>query len=300
MQRDIYNSSESEQDKEDKIESAIRELETIDYQGINDDAFDYSNDENVSKLIPQITQLSNEIPAEIRTVVVVGSGPLWNIPKQLSNIDLIISLDINKNQLGRNKSRREEILLAESPNDLLPVPNINIDNSDIVARAKERRKIEAPHIEMTSYANYHYLSSEVELQKSKDYLRKAKIAYVCGDISDKSFTTQFGNILNSKGANIVFAGFSNVSEWLCGSKPDSTKRDDLINSLNLIPVDKKCPILHSRSIGRVGRSPILSKLSVGLESYGKNLMYISDQYKDGKSLMQINDLYRKDRGDSIL
>jgi len=63
MQRDIYNSSESEQDKEDKIESAIRELETIDYQGINDDAFDYSNDENVSKLIPQITQLSNEIPA---------------------------------------------------------------------------------------------------------------------------------------------------------------------------------------------------------------------------------------------
>lgn len=279
MQRDIYNPDPLDQDKDPKedknrkIDRLISELENIPHQGVDSDAFDYSNDRNVVELIPQIAQLSNSIPGEIRTLVVVGSGSLWNIPKELSGIDLIISLDINRKQLERNKLRNQKILSATSTQDLFPIPNNNIGEEDIVAQAQERRRLNEPHIEMTSYGNYHYLSSEENLKKTQEYLRQAKIAYICGDISDKDFTTQLGNILNSKGANIVFANFSNVSEWVCGSKPNLVKRDVLINSLDLTPIDGKCPILHSRSIGRIGRSRILSKLSVGLKSYGEDLLY---------------------------
>lgn len=264
---------ELEKNKKQKVERIVSELKTIDYQCIDDDTFDYSNDRGVGNLIPQITQLSQDIPGEIRATLIVGGGPLWNIPKTLSNIDLTISFDINKKQLERNISRMQEILSAERTQDLFPIPNQNIANDDIVAQAQERKRLEAPNIEIDSYGNYHYLSSEEEFKRTKNYLRKAKFVYVCGDISDRNFTTQLGNILNRNKVNIVFADFSNISEWVCGDQPDPTKRDTLIKSLNLIPIDEKCPILHSRDIGQVGKSHIYSKLSIGLKSYGESLMY---------------------------
>lgn len=273
MQTDNLNNIEPDDNKEQKVERVISELETIDYPGVDDDTFDYSNDRGVGELIPQITQLSQQIPAEIRAALIVGGGPLWNIPKTLSNIDLTISFDINKKQLERNISRMQEILSAEHTQDLFPVPNQNIVDEDKVAQAQEKKRLQAPHIEIDSYGDYHYLYSEEELLATKEYLRKAKFAYVCGDISDKDFTTQLGNILKKNKVKIVFADLSNISEWVCGSSPDSIKRDTLINSLNLIPIDRKCPILHSVDIGQVGRSHLHSKLSIGLKSYGKNLMY---------------------------
>lgn len=272
MQEDIYNRTDIADDKDQKIETLISELESIPYEGIKEEAFDYSNDEDVAKLIPQIAQLSNNILGEIRSVIIVGSGPLWNIPKELNNIDLIISLDVNKNQLERNKSRIQEILSTKNPQSLLPIPNNDINQDDIVAVAKERRRLKLPQIEMSSYGNYHYLSSEETLQKTQDYLKQAKIAYVCGDISDREFTAKFGNILKNSGGNIVFADFSNISEWVCGSKLNQAKKETFINTLTLIPIDKTCPILHSRSAGRVGRSPIYSQLSVGITSYEKDLI----------------------------
>lgn len=272
MQTDISDPSETGGEKNQRLEKIISELEILDYQGIKDNAFDYSSDEGVGEFIPQIKELSKEIPGEIRTALIIGGGPIWNIPKTLDNIDLIISLDINKEQLERNKLRKQEILSAEYTQDLFPKPNQNIDNKDIVSLAQERMRLKAPHIEIDSYGDYHYLYSEETLKRTKNFLKTAKIAYVCGDISDKDFTTQFGNILHKNGVTIVFADFSNVGEWVCGSHPNMLKRDTLISSLNLIPIDSKCPILHSESIGRVGRSPIYSRLSIGVKQYGESIM----------------------------
>lgn len=272
MQTDNPDPSDFEENKEQKIERIISELEAINYQGSDSETFDYSNDMGIAELIPQINLASKEISGEIRTALIIGSGPLWNIPKSLNNIDFIISLDINKKQLERNISRKQEILAAEQVQDLLPIPNHNIDNDDIIAQIQERRALEAPAIEIKSYGNYHYLSSNEELKRTKEYLKRARIAYVCGNIADNTFTTQLGNILNTNKANIIFADLTNTSEWICGSKIDFTKRDNFINSLRQLPIDIRCPILHSRSIGRIGRSPICSKLNLGLKSYGESLI----------------------------
>jgi hypothetical protein len=279
MKEDIFTPIENVDDKDQKIGKMISELEAINYEVVESDALNYSNDSCVSRFIPKIVESSDKIPGEIRTVIIVGSGPLWNIPRALTNIDLIISLDINKNQLDRNKTRKQEILLAKSTKELLPSPNPNIENSDIVVQAQEKRKMKAAQVEIEAYGNYHYLSSVEELRKAQEHLKKAKFAYVCGDIADKEFTSQLRVVLKSSGANIVFADLSNVSEWVCGSKPDPNKRDSLINSLNLLPIDEKCPILHSRSTGQIGRSPIVSKLSLGTRDYGESLMDRTGLYK---------------------
>ncbi len=285
---------DSEQSKDQKIDALISELEAINYQGEETDAFDYSNDQETARLMPQIIQSSNEIPGEIRTVIMVGSGPVFNIPKELSNVDLIISVDINPNQLKKNKARIQKISSAQSTHDLHPVPNPNVGD-DIIEIAQERKRLAAPNLEKGSYGRYHYMSSEEKLRETQEYFKQptTKIAYVCGDLSDMEFTTKFGNILKSKDANIVFAGLSNVGEWICrinrmvSTKRDVhiealIKRDAYIEALSLLPINSKCPILHSRTIGgRAGFSPIYSKLSLGLDAYGQDLMTTKDLLSKG-------------------
>jgi hypothetical protein len=271
MQDTIYNPEESEKTKEEKIGNIISAIESIEYDGVSNSPADYSNDEMVVSILPKIPLLSQEIPGEIRTALIIGTGPLWNIPRILKDIDFVISVDINPMQVKRNRQRAEEILLANSINGLLPVPNLNIDENDITGKAVERHRLHAPQVEMDSYSSYHYLSSQQQLQHTKAFLQNSKIAYVCGDISNPVFTKKLGEILKSNDVNIVFAALTNVSEWVCGSKIDLSKRDSLINSLSLLPIANNCPIMHSRSSGRIGRSPIYAKLSTGLDSYGESL-----------------------------
>lgn len=116
----------------------IRELESIQGETIEDLTFDFSNDREVEKWIPEIARPTKASNALLKIVVIVSHGALWNIPKEIEGVDLVLRIDKNRSQLKRDRERRTEILEAESPNDLLPKPNVGLDKSDFAAVKKER------------------------------------------------------------------------------------------------------------------------------------------------------------------
>lgn len=253
------------------IKTIISELESI-KSSTNFDEYtsDFSNDTCIAALMPEVIQTVNETTKNpLKVMVTVGSGPLWNIPKELEGIDLVISLDINPNQLQRNRQKRLEILSATSPEDLLPKPNLVVDKNNIFKVIHERNRMLATKTEKDSYLSYHYLFSEKKLRQTQEFLEKENMAFVGGDLSDPNLTETLGTILSNHQARIVFSDFSNVMEWVAGS-PGHVIEDNKISffeSLKKLPFTENCPILHSHSIGRVGRSPIVAQLSFGLNDY---------------------------------
>jgi hypothetical protein len=261
-----------QEEKLKNIKELILELESIEQPSISEEyTSDFSNDTQVAAIMPEIIESVGKEKALLRAVIMVGSGPLWNIPKELKDIDLVLSLDINRNQIQHNRQRRLEILSANKVEELLPKPKQEIDENDIYTVINERRKIEAPKIEQNSYLSYHYLSSEEKLHQTQDFLKKGNIAFVNGDLSNNDFTKILGNILNNHKISIVFSDFSNVMEWVAGSPGHISEKakNNFLESLKNIPMTENCAILHSHSIGRVGRSPIVSQLSFGLIRYGQ-------------------------------
>ncbi|MDD3808613.1 MAG: hypothetical protein PHG49_03905 [Candidatus Pacebacteria bacterium] len=255
--------------REEIIKKFISEIELIKSPTTQGDAFVYSNDTEVAKNMPEIIKSVDNAKALFKVAVIIGSGPLWNIPKEFEGIDLVLSLDINSNQLELNRQRASEIMSAQGPDDLLPKPNNAIDAKDFIAIKKERDRINAPKIEADSYSFYHYLSSMEKLRKTQFFIEKNKIAYVGGDISDHDFTKKLGDILKKYKADVVFMDLTNVLEWVAGS-PGHVKqeaKDNYLKSLGNLPLIENCPILHSHHIGRAGRSPIVAQLNFGLENY---------------------------------
>jgi hypothetical protein len=188
---------------------------------------------------------------------------LWNVGKELESIDVFIRLDKDKAQLERDKERRGDILKAVEPKELLPKPNPDIDKNDFFALKKEFNKMRAPEVEQESYGQYWYLLSKEILNKTQVFLGKKNIAFVNGDLTDAEFMKKIGEVLTDYQAEVVMADLTNVVD---GSKKND-EVESFVQTLSLLPFQESCVIKHSAHAGFGGRSPVLSKLSIGLHEY---------------------------------
>jgi len=252
--------------KEKTIKSLIGELESIKGVTNKSEAFDFSSDEKVEKYIPKIVEFVKKPTTSLKAALIISHGALWNIPKELEGIDLVLRIDINETQLEYDKKRREKILNSLNLLDLLPKSNKKLNKNDVVAVRREMFRLKEPEVEKISYGPYHYLSSFGMLEKTKLFLNKNNIAFIGGDLSDLEFTQKIGDVLKKHEAQVVFADLTNVMGWF-GSIGNPQKKQEYINSLQKLPFCEKSPILHSIHLGMTGRSPLLSYLCMGLNEY---------------------------------
>jgi hypothetical protein len=261
-------SDQPNESKENNIRQLITQLEQIkgEHVGKESGPFDYTNDRESYLYVSAMKEAVSKSTAPLKVAVIVNHGSLWSVGKELSGVDILIRLDRDNVQLEHDKKRRQQILKASSPGDLLPQPNPTVDMQDLVQANKERYRLSSPNVEKEALDKYWYLSSDKSLQETKDFLGRDNIAFVNGDLGDNEFMGNLGRVLKEFGAKVVVAELTNVIDGPRGKD----RVGGVVNALNLLPFSQECVIKHSAHSGFAGRSPLFSTISNSLEEYRKN------------------------------
>lgn len=218
----------------------------------------YSNDLRVAEVIPALKKDVSSIPAKIsgvRVGLVVASGGILSLGKELPEIDLWIVLDKSPGLIEAMKEYCALVSNATSTEQLLAI-------ADKLREGKEKQ----------SYASYHYLESQESLERTQQFLRDKKIVFMNADLLDRVFMAKMGETLKSHNAEIAFANFTNIMEWVPGYN-DGSSKDSFRSSLDSIPFNPNSAFLFSISQGgfglrgKVGRSPLIAGTTVGFENY---------------------------------
>lgn len=219
----------------------------------------YSNDLHVAEVIPALKRNVSSIPAKIsgvRVGLVIASGGILSLGKELPEIDLWIVLDKSP---GLIKAMKEYYALVS-----------RATGTDQVLAFNDDYKKDSP--ERESYGSYHYLESQKSLEETQRFLRDKKIVFMNADLLDRGFMTKMGETLKSHNSEVVFANLTNVMEWIPGYN-DGSSKDRFRSSLDSIPFNPNSAFLFSISEGgfglrgKVGRSPLIARTTVGFENY---------------------------------
>lgn len=219
----------------------------------------YSNDLHVAEVIPSLKRdlsiLTTDKPG-VRVGLVIASGGILSLGKELPEIDLWIVLDKSPGLIEAMKKYCALVSSATSTDQVLAF------NDEYKKDSRERE----------SYGSYHYLESQGSLEATQRFLRDKKIVFMNADLLDRGFMTKIGETLKSHNAEITFANFTNVMEWVPGYN-DGSSKDRIRSSLDSIPFNPNSVFLFSISEGgfglrgKVGRSPLIAGTTVGFENY---------------------------------
>lgn len=215
-------------------------------------AYRFSNDEGVGELTPLIKKKAKGRGVSLKVGMFVGHGAMWSLGKELPQLDLVVRLDMNTTQVELDGEWAKVIERASDAEEI----------KSIISGADKRLS----RIEMNSHGHYHYLSSNEQLERTQDFLRRRNIAYVNGNLLDERFMGEMGEVLRSGDAEIVFSDFSNAMGWMGGSRSEEA-RDKVASQLTLLPFDDECVFLFGVTMGRAGRAPIRADLAIGLDEY---------------------------------
>jgi len=236
-----------------RITSLITKLSELKSRDVEaSEAFAFSNDEGVGKLIPSIKDRLQHSKVAQKAGLFVGHGSLWSLGKELPQLDLLIRMDMNSAQIVADREWANVIDQASGVEEIL-------------ARLSERDRRLAEK-EMISYGEYHYLASDEQLQRTQYLLRRRNIAFLNGNLLDGHFMTGIGDILRNKGTAIVFSDMSNAMEWMGGQRTQETQ-ETAASRLALFPFADESVFLFGITMGKAGRAPIKADLVTGLDRY---------------------------------
>ena len=226
----------------------------------------YSNDLHVAERIPSMQRALGVLTSKtsgLRIGLVIGSGGLLSLGKELPQIDTWVVLDKSPGLIEMMKKYYKTVSSATNPQQLI---DMSVDFGDAKQTKLDQEK--------ESYGQYHYLENQGNLQRTQEFLAKKKIVFINGNLVDTDFMAKVGNILKSHDAEIAFANFTNVMEWIPGYN-EGTSRQKLQSSTEHVPFSRDCVVLFSVSQGgyglrgKVGRSPLNTQAVIGLERYMK-------------------------------
>ena len=255
--------------KEHKIISLFQTLEQLApikieyggkyaYTGISSN--DLKVEEKVSTLKATLEDLSSKTQ-NLKIGLVIASGGILSLGKEFPQIDLWIVLDKTPSLISNMKRYSIAVSSAANPQEIL-------DLATEFGGTQQNMLTD----EGESYGQYHYLKDQESLKRTQEFLRKKKVVFMNADLLDAEFMAKVGKILKDQDAEIAFANFTNVMEWLPGyDEHTSAKR--LSTSLEAVPFSEKCAILFSVSQGgfglrgKVGRSPLNTRTAVGFLDY---------------------------------
>ena len=256
---------------EQKIASLSSELEKLTPAQVEpDDKYSYigvySNDLDVAEKIPSLQRNLEALQSQtsdLKVGLVIASGGILSLAKELPQIDIWVVLDKSPSLMETMRRYCKIVAFATSPQQLI---DISGDFGNVKQTILDQEK--------KSYGKYHYLESQENLQRTQEFLAGKKIVFINADLLDTDFMTKVGNTLKSHDAEIAFANFTNVMEWIPGYN-EGTSQQKLQSSLKPIPFSKDCVVLFSVSQGgyglrgKVGRSPLNTQTVIGLERYMK-------------------------------
>lgn len=241
-------------DREIQKTAFLTELRTI--KGENLDpfsaAYPFTNDRNVASLIPDIKNHHEETDANLNIGMVIGTGGLFTLGKELPDIDVWIVIDRRLSMIDAMESWEDYLTRTTSYQ--------TAKNVTFTSEAQG-----CYNIERESYGDYHYFSSQEEYTKMRDFLAKKKIVYVPGDLLDEQYMNRIGVLLKQYGAKITFVNMTNVAQWIMKDTHGDSKlyRD----RLNCLPFDENCYILYSQQDVTQPERPLYAKGAVGVIDY---------------------------------
>lgn len=192
--------------------------------------YPFTNDRNIAPLIPDIKAHQEGASAKLKAGMVIGTGGLLTLGKELPDIDIWIVVDRRTSMIDALQSWEDYI-----------VRTLSFDRAKNVTFTPEAQAYY--NLETESYGSYHYFASQQEYDATRDFLSKKKIAYVPGDLLDEQFMHKVGNALQQYGAKITFANMTNVMQWVM--KDTQGDINFYGNRLAGLPFDDNCYFLYS-------------------------------------------------------